>query len=277
MKKNVYWRSIEQKKGMQLTRRGYSNYLFFPHHIGSGCVMESVVEKLQCVGLTQYEAKAYMTLLNMHLSTATKLSEKSGVLRTKIYSVLETLKHKGWVHVYSGVPLLFKAVEPMKVFEKVKGDLETFLQSVQTTLKEEVNEVKEKFVIKKFDIGLKELKQEISKAKTVEINNATASFVKKVSDAFRPAAAVKVLMFPGEAKPIKMQHVELKQAEIEIVAIIRNREVPSMSVILDEGKTFTAFQDPVDHKYIVDEMLYDECSRCFSEWSSLSWDAANQN
>jgi len=86
-----------------------------------------------------------------------------------------------------------------------------------------------------------------------------------------------VLMFPGEAKPIKMQHVELKQAEIEIVAIIRNREVPSMSVILDEGKTFTAFQDPVDHKYIVDEMLYDECSRCFSEWSSLSWDAANQN
>ena len=237
--------------------------------------MESVVEKLQRVGLTQYEAKAYVALLNMHLSTATKVSEKSGVPRTKIYSVLETLKHKGWVHMYSGVPLLFKAVEPLKVFEKVKGDLETFLQSVQTTLKKEVNEVKEKFVIKKFDIGLKELKQEISKAKTVEINNATASFVQKVSDAFKPDAAVKVLMFPGEAKPVNMQHVELKEAEIEIVTIIRNREVPSMSVILDEGRTFTAFQDPVDHKYIVDEMLYDECSRCFSEWSNLSWDSAN--
>jgi sugar-specific transcriptional regulator TrmB len=182
---------------------------------------------------------------------------------------------QGLVHVYSGVPLLFKAVEPLTVFEKVKGDLETFLQSVQATLKEEVNEMKEKFVIKKFDIGLKGLKQEIGKAKTVEINNATASFVKKVSNSFRSDAVVKVLMFPGEAKPINMKHAELKEAEIAIVTIIRNREVPSMSIILDEGRTFTAFQDPVDHKYIVDEMLYDECSRCFSEWSNLSWNAGN--
>jgi sugar-specific transcriptional regulator TrmB len=237
--------------------------------------MESVVEKLQRVGLTQYEAKAYLALLNTHLSTATKVSEKSGVPRTKIYSVLEALKHKGWVRVYSGVPLLFQAVEPLKVFEKVKGDLETFLQSVQATLKEEVNEMKEKFVIKRFDIGLEGLKQEISKAKTVEINNATTGFVKKVSDAFRPDATVKVLLFPGEAKPNNMQRVELKEAEVAIVTIIRNREVPSMSIILDEGRTFTAFQDPVDHRYIVDEMLYDECSRCFSEWSNLSWNSAN--
>jgi sugar-specific transcriptional regulator TrmB len=237
--------------------------------------MESVVEKLQRVGLTQYEAKAYLALLNTHLNTATQVSEKSDVPRTKIYTVLEALKHKGWVRVYSGVPLLFQAVEPLKVFEKVKGDLETFLQSVQATLKKEVNEMKEKFVIKRFDIGLEGLKQEISKAKTVEINNATTGFVKKVSDAFRPDAAVKVLLFPDEAKPNNLKNMELKEAEVAIVTIIRNKEMPSMSVILDEGRTFTAFQDPVDHKYIVDEMLYDECSKCFSEWSSLSWDSAN--
>ena len=237
--------------------------------------MESVVEKLQRVGLTQYEAKAYLALLNTHLNTATQVSEKSDVPRTKIYTVLEALKHKGWVRVYSGVPLLFQAVEPLKVFEKVKGDLETFLQSVQATLKKEVNEMKEKFVIKRFDIGLEGLKQEISKAKTVEINNATTGFVKKVSDAFRPDAAVKVLLFPDEAKPNNLKNMELKEAEVAIVTIIRNKEMPSMSVILDEGRTFTVFQDPVDHKYIVDEMLYDECSKCFSEWSSLSWDSAN--
>ena len=235
--------------------------------------MESVVEKLQQVGLTEYEAKAYLALLNTHLNTATQVSEKSGVPRTKIYSVLEALKDKGWVRVYSGVPLLFKAVAPRAVFEKVKGDLERFLESVQATLKEEVNCVCEKFVIKRFDVGLEGLKQEIRKAKTVEINNATASFVKKVSDAFRSDAAVKLLMFPGEAKPDNMQNVKLKEAEVAIVTIIRNKEVPSMSIILDEERTFTAFQDPVDHKYIVDEMLYDECQRCFSGWSSISWNA----
>jgi sugar-specific transcriptional regulator TrmB len=39
-----------------------------------GYVMESVVEKLQRVGLTEYEAKAYLALLNTHLSTATQSS-----------------------------------------------------------------------------------------------------------------------------------------------------------------------------------------------------------
>ncbi len=238
--------------------------------------MESVVEKLQQIGLTEYEAKAYLALLNMHLSTATQVSEKSGVPRTKIYSVLEALKNKGWVRVYSGVPLLFKAVAPLAVFEKVKGDLEKFLESVQATLKEEVNDVCEKFVIKRFDVGLEGLKQEIRKAKTVEINNATAGFVKKVSDAFRPDTVVKVLMFPGEAKPNSMKNVTLKEAEVAIVTIMRNKEVPSMSIILDEGRTFTAFQDPVDQKYIVEEMLYDECNKCFSGWSSLSWNAETE-
>jgi sugar-specific transcriptional regulator TrmB len=174
------------------------------------------------------------------------------------------------------VPLLFKAVEPTRVFEKVKEDYAEFMDSVKTTLKNEVNEMKEKFVIKKFDIGLEGLKTEIRKAKTVEISNATTTFVKKVSNAFRDDAAVRVLLFPGEARVNGLSKAEFKSAEVAIVSIVRNKEVPSMSITLDESRTFTAFQDPVDHRYIVDEMLYDECSRCFSGWSSMSWNSANQ-
>ena len=237
--------------------------------------MESAVEKLQHVGLTEYEAKAYLALLNTHLSTATQASEKSGVPRTKIYSVLESLRAMGWVRVFSGVPLLFKAVEPLSVFEKVKEDYSLFLESVQSTLSKEANGMKEKFVIKKFDIGLEGLKEEISKAKTVEINNATSSFLKKISESFRADAVVRVLLFPGELK-VALPHVDFREAEVAIVTIIRNKEVPSLSITLDEERTFTAFQDPIDHKYIVDEMLYDECQRCFSSWSSMSWSSAKQ-
>ena len=238
--------------------------------------MASVVEQLQRVGLTEYEAKAYLALLNTHLSTATQVSEKSSVPRTKIYSVLESLKHKGWVRMYSGVPLLFKAIAPLKIFEQIKDDYAQFLESVQTTLKEKVNNMKEKFVIKKFGIRMDELKEEIKKAKTVEINNATTDFIKIVSDAFGKDALVRVLLFPSEEKISNMPRVEFKQAEVAIVSIVRNREVPSISIILDENRTFTAFQDPIDHKYIVEEMLYDECSKCFSEWSGLSWNSATQ-
>ena len=238
--------------------------------------MNSVVAKLLQLGLTEYEAKAYLALLSTHLSTATQVSEKSGVPRTRIYQVLESLQQEGWIRVYSGVPLLFRAVEPVRIFEKVKEDYAELLENVKTTLKNEVNNLKDKFVVKKFDIGLEGLKAEIWKAKTVEVNNATNAFVKKVSDAFHEKAIVRVLLFPGENKPNDEANIQYKQAEIAIVSIVRNKEVPSMSIILDEGRTFTAFQDPIDHKYIVDEMLYDECAQCFAGWSNMSWNSATQ-
>jgi len=237
--------------------------------------MEGVVEKLQRIGLTEYEAKAYLTLLRDHLNSASKLSEKSGVPRTKIYSVLESLERKGWIRIYSGIPLLFRAVEPREVFKKVKKDYEEFLGSIQTTLKEEVREMKEKFMILKFDVGLESLKEEMRKAKTIWINNATTDFLKKVSDTFSKDAVVKALLFPRERK-FGAKNVQFKEAEIEIICIVRNKEVPSMAVILDESRTFTVFEDPVNHQYLVDEMLYDECSKCFVEWYNLGWDAAKE-
>ena len=237
--------------------------------------MEGGVEKLQKLGLTEYEAKAYLSLLNDHLATAAKLSEKSSVPRTKIYSVLETLAHKGWIKIYSGVPLLFKAVDPKEVFEKIKRKYADFLESAQTALYREVNEVKEKFVIKKFDLGLETLKEELRKAKTIQISNATADFLRKVSKAFSKDAGVKVLLFPGERK-IGDGNVEYREAEVKIVCMIKGKEVPSISVILDESRTFTVIEDPVDHHYIVDEMLYDDCSKCFEEWYNLGWNAAEE-
>jgi len=86
---------------------------------------------------------------------------------------------------------------------------------------------------------------------------------------------IRVLLFPGEAKIGNLPNIIFKEADVAIVTIIRNKEVPSMSITLDEERTFTAFQDPIDHKYIVDEMLYDECQRCFVGWSNMSWNSGN--
>jgi sugar-specific transcriptional regulator TrmB len=237
--------------------------------------MKSAVDKLQKVGLTEYEAKVYLSLLNDHLSTATKLSEKSGVPRTRIYSVLETLANKGWIRIYSGIPLLFKAVDPHDVFERIKQDYEEFMESVEATLNMEVDEVKEKFIIKKSDVGLRNLKTEMKKAKTIWINNATTAFVENVNDTFSEDAEVRVLLFPGEKKTAD-KNVQFKEAEVKIVCMIRNKEVPSMSITLDESRTFTVVQDPFKQQFIVDEFLYDECNKCFLEWNNLGWGATKE-
>lgn len=226
------------------------------------------------VGLTEYEAKAYVGLLSEHLCTATMLSEKSGVPRTKIYSVLESLSNKGWVKIYFGIPLLFQAIAPHIVFEKIKEDYTEFMESVETTLNMKVNEVKEKFMIKKFDLGLKALKDEMRKAKTIWINNTTTDFLKKVTDTFSEDTEVRVLLFPGEQKTAD-KNVNFREAEIQIVCMVRNKEVPAISVTIDENRTFTVFQDPFKNQFIVDEMLYDECAKCILEWNNLGWNAPN--
>ncbi len=231
---------------------------------------ESVVEKLKRVGLTEYEAKAYLCLLKNHLNSATKLSKKSGVPRTKIYSVLRSLQRKGWVKIYSGAPLLFRAIDPSEVFDRIKRGYEDFLESIKTTLGNEVGGMKDKFVIKKFDLGLKGLKEEVRKAKTIWISNATADFLERIKDAFSVDAEIRVILFPRERK-IKIENVQFKEAEVEIVCIVRGKEVPSISLILDEERVFTVFQDPIDRNYIVDEMLYEDCNKCFLDWYTMSW------
>lgn len=134
--------------------------------------------------------------------------------------------------------------------------------------------MKDKFVILKFDVGLLSLKEEMKKAKTIYISNATTDFPKKVNDVLKDKV-VKVLLYTGESR-IGNQNIQYKEAEAKIVSIIRNREVPSISIILDESRVFTLFEDPVSHEYIVDEMLYEECSKCFGEWYNLGWGAAKE-
>ena len=135
--------------------------------------------------------------------------------------------------------------------------------------------MKEKFVIKKFDLDLKDLKGELRKAKTIWISNATTDFLERIKDTFSEKAEMKVLLIPGEKK-INVKNVKFKEADVEIVCVVRGREVPSISLILDEERVFTVFWDPMARNYIVDEMLYEDCTKCFLDWYSMSWNSIEE-
>lgn len=237
--------------------------------------MESIVERLRKLGLTEYEAKVYSSLLRYHLNSASRLSERSGVPRTKIYSVLESLASKGWIKVYSGAPLLFKPLDPAEIFERMKKDYDAVLEVARTMLDKDEVKMKEKFVITKYDVGFEKLKEQIARAKTVWIGNATTDFLEKVKQAFEPNSEVKVTLFPGERR-IASSNAQFKEAGIQIVQLVRNEETPAISVILDEDRVFSVFKDPTNGRYVISEMLYDDCSRCIKEWHSLGWNSAKE-
>ena len=60
-------------------------------------VEEKLRRALHNLGLTDYEMRAYISLLKAGKLTASELSEVAGVPYSKIYDVLENLEKKGWI------------------------------------------------------------------------------------------------------------------------------------------------------------------------------------
>ena len=81
------------------------------------------VAVLKKLGLTMYEAQVYVTLTSLISSTATEISEKSGIPRSKIYQVLKGLVQKEYVDVEDGRPLTYNVRSPVEVLSREKTRL----------------------------------------------------------------------------------------------------------------------------------------------------------
>lgn len=86
------------------------------------------------LGLTEYQAKAYVAILLPKEATAEEVSVTSGVPRSKVYQTLKDLQTLGWVKVRRGRPLRFKPVDPRSILEDKFQELSDNLQIAQREL-----------------------------------------------------------------------------------------------------------------------------------------------
>jgi sugar-specific transcriptional regulator TrmB len=91
---------------------------------------EERLNKLKEFGLTEYQARAYLALLELNTASANKIPAMSRVPRTKIYGIMRQLHDKGLVQIIPESPLKYKAVP----FNK-------FLKRRVSQLKEEADEL----------------------------------------------------------------------------------------------------------------------------------------
>ena len=96
---------------------------------------EGIVDGLRKLGLTEYEAKAYATLVGVGEATAREVHELSGVPRTRIYDILRDLEAKGFVEFVQGSPTYYRAVEPDRVMERLRDDLVASIDRSTSELK----------------------------------------------------------------------------------------------------------------------------------------------
>jgi sugar-specific transcriptional regulator TrmB len=84
---------------------------------------------LQELGLTDYEMKAYLSLLTDPGRQASEISKNSDVPVSKIYDVLSSLERKGWVESQHGRPILYYAKSPSTALQVFRMRLENELKT----------------------------------------------------------------------------------------------------------------------------------------------------
>lgn len=87
-------------------------------------VSEDAKKALHEVGLTEYETKAYLILLERGVMTASKVSEHGGIPYSKVYETLNSLERKGWIEVERGRPSRYFPKAPSEALEAARLRLE---------------------------------------------------------------------------------------------------------------------------------------------------------
>lgn len=87
------------------------------------------VKKLQDLGLTEYQAKTYLALLDIGEASASQLPSLSQVPRTRIYTTMNQLHEKGLVETKPETPIKYRAIPFEKYLEReIKRIKETALE-----------------------------------------------------------------------------------------------------------------------------------------------------
>jgi len=87
-------------------------------------VGEDARKFLRDVGLTDYETRAYLALLERGVMTASEVSGQGGVPYSRIYAVLNSLVKKGWVKAEGGRPKRYYPKSPSEALEAARLRLE---------------------------------------------------------------------------------------------------------------------------------------------------------
>src|SRR3954454_543645 len=90
--------------------------------------------ELTDLGLTGYEARVYLALVNRSRYTAAQIARESGVPRQRVYDVLSGLTERGLVRARPGQVARYTAVDPASAIERLMATHRAaFSQLEQTT------------------------------------------------------------------------------------------------------------------------------------------------
>ncbi|MBE0425427.1 MAG: TrmB family transcriptional regulator [Nitrospirae bacterium] len=97
--------------------------------------MEKIISELMQLGLSEYEAKAYLSLLRENPSTAYEIGKDSGIPTSKVYEVLKKLIEKGIISIIDdGKKKHYVPLAPDEFLNKQKSITDSIIDSLRTEI-----------------------------------------------------------------------------------------------------------------------------------------------
>jgi len=204
---------------------------------------------LRELGLTDYETRAYLALIEKGVLTASQVSENASVPYSKVYETLTALERKGWIETEQGRPGRYYPKAPSEALATAKMQLEDKLKIWEKTISSELQPFYEKREIReKPDIWIlrgelstiAKLREMLEKTKS-ELMVAAPIFPKALADSVTPilqrlqSTNVKILFM------VSKQTAEWDLKQLESVAEVRMRDHMLGGGIIVDGKEAILF------------------------------------
>lgn len=176
-------------------------------------------------GLTEYEIKAYISLLKLGIATADQISNLGNIPLPRVYDTLTELQKKGFVLISKGRPKKFKPIDPSKALKNLIDFKKDEFEKNIKFLKNDVNKIaKELEVIQTVESG-DEKKYDIWSIEK-------RSNIGKILDEQKKMAKKEILIFSGDMSWIKEIMPIIKQnikKGVKIRAIVHKPETSQWS------------------------------------------------
>lgn len=96
-----------------------------------------IIKEMKSLGFSEYEIKAYLSLLEKNPLNGYTLSKESGIPRSRIYEVLDSLKNKQIVFEQNdGKTSIYYPLEPKMLITKLEKNFSETIKNVDTYINE---------------------------------------------------------------------------------------------------------------------------------------------
>jgi len=170
------------------------------------------IKEFKEVGLTEYEAKAYLSLVKLGKSSSVEISKESGVSYGKIYQVLGNLEQKHLVKIVPEKTKKFVATDPENIIKLIEKKENTFKK-----LKSKVKDLRKIY--------------EKNPEEVIKIIRGKKNFYKIVKNQPKPKKYIYTVRYTTEYQPTwEREHKSYLAKGIDNKALVRNDEETKKNV-----------------------------------------------